>query len=279
MLFMLALTATAFSQVLTDLQLNKLKPIKCKIKESSKSRSVPNIPKSGFADALLGSSSQITVISGNWCGYASVTGFKNPQKSSVSSVSGAWYVPTVKASTGDSYSAIWAGIDGFTSNTVEQIGTEQDWYSGAAVYYAWFEMFPRGSYVILGFPVNPGDLMGVTVSYVGNGTFTLTIMNFTYGVYFTIPKSYTKQPSALRNSAEWIVEAPSGISGVLPLADFGFVNRAQCVAKIDGDVGAINDDDWKDAAIIMETSTGVVKAAPSNLTGHGEQFSVVWEHD
>src|SRR5215472_3488086 len=66
------------------------------------------------------------VTSSNWSGYA-VTGAKG----SVSDVTGSWIVPTMDCSTTPTgYSAMWVGIDGYSSNTVEQIGTESDCVNG-----------------------------------------------------------------------------------------------------------------------------------------------------
>jgi len=51
-----------------------------------------------------------------------------------------------------------------------------------------------------------------------DGKFTVKLVNETTGHY----SIHTGQVSgAKRTSAEWIAEAPSNNSGVLPLADFG----------------------------------------------------------
>src|SRR4051794_21275294 len=60
------------------------------------------------------------VQSSNWSGYA-VTGTPG----SITDVKGSWIVPGIQGACGttDSYSSFWIGIDGYSSNTVEQIGT------------------------------------------------------------------------------------------------------------------------------------------------------------
>src|SRR5262249_19767511 len=69
----------------------------------------------------------------NWSGYA-VSGFGPYQ-----SVSSSWRQPAVDCSlTPTAWSAFWVGLDGDTTNTVEQTGTEADCSKGAAVYYAWY---------------------------------------------------------------------------------------------------------------------------------------------
>ncbi len=86
----------------------------------------------------------------NWSGYAvydiaSSSGRKRTTSAATfSDVWGSWVVPEVIASeSGSTYSAAWVGLDGYSSNTVEQIGTEQDWSNGSPQYYAWFEMYPK----------------------------------------------------------------------------------------------------------------------------------------
>src|SRR5690348_6309968 len=108
----------------------------------------------------------------NWSGYAT-TG------SRYTSVSGTWKQPTATCSAGQTaYSSFWVGIDGDTTNTVEQTGTDADCSSGTPTYYAWYEMYPK-------FPVNlsntvkPGDSMSASVTTSGSGNFTLTISDST----------------------------------------------------------------------------------------------------
>ena len=63
----------------------------------------------------------------NWSGYAVTAG-----PGSVTAVVGSWTVPTILPGRGTAYSAEWVGIDGFSSATVEQIGTEADLINGVA---------------------------------------------------------------------------------------------------------------------------------------------------
>jgi hypothetical protein len=215
----------------------------------------------------------------NWSGYAAATSLTHPAKDSVTAVSGQWRVPALAASSGAAYCAIWTGIDGLSDATVEQIGTEHNGSGRAQQNYAWFEMYPSGAYEIVDFPVNVNDEMGASVIYEGESTFKLTITNYTRGVYFIVPSSYTKSSSALRSSAEWIVEAPSSSTGVLPLADFGTVTLTNCIATINGFTGAINFHDWVNEPLTMETQTGIIKSLPSTLFNNGTEFSLTWRHE
>src|SRR5579884_3947197 len=147
-----------------------------------------------------------TTTSTNWAGYAA-TG------STYTSVSTTFTQPSVNCSAGDGYSSFWVGLDGYSSGSVEQTGTEADCSGGSAVYSAWYEMYPA-------YPVNysntvrPGDRITETVSY-ASGTYTLTLADSTEGWTKTTRKS---ESGLARSSAEVIAEAPSSSTGVLPLA-------------------------------------------------------------
>src|SRR5207247_10269305 len=103
-----------------------------------------------------------TVCSANGSGFA-VSG------SRVTDAKGSWIVPSVTCSSSTTYSSYWVGIDGYSSNTVEQTGTDSDCSSGHGVYYAWYEFYPNPSITIGGFTVLPGDRISAEVSYSGGG--------------------------------------------------------------------------------------------------------------
>lgn len=216
--------------------------------------------------------------SSNWSGYVSATSLTKPASNAVTEALGTWVVPALSKASHTTYSSIWVGIDGYNSNTIEQIGTEHDWVNGKQQNYAWFEMYPAYPYEITGFPVNVGDSISGLVQYVGKNTFTLSIYNNTKKVYFIVPASYTKSTVAKRSSAEWIVEAPYE-NGVLPLSHFGTVNFTNCVATINGVTGPINDHLWQYDALTMALNNSTLKAVPSKLSPNGENFSVTWYHE
>src|SRR5438552_15303329 len=68
-----------------------------------------------------------TACSTNWSGFA-VTG------SGVTDAKGSWIVPSVTCSSSTTYSSYWVGIDGYSSNTVEQTGTDSHCSSAHGVY-------------------------------------------------------------------------------------------------------------------------------------------------
>ena len=220
-----------------------------------------------------------TVESENWSGYA-VTG------SSFKVAKGSWTVPSVDCSkTPNTYAAFWVGIDGYSSNTVEQTGTDSDCDGTSPSYYAWYEFYPQPSFLIGSVPVSPGDQMSAKVTYSGS-KFTITIKNVTTG------KSFSKSEpvsGAQRSSAEWIAEAPccTAGGGILPLSDFGTVYLGKDYTKvkstnyatdvsISGPISKFGSDVY---AITMVSSGGADEAVPSSLTEDGTSFDVVWESE
>lgn len=217
----------------------------------------------------------------NWSGYAAVTNLANPEPGSVTEVSGSWQVPVLIHSNKIKrrrFSSFWVGIDGFSNNTVEQVGTESDvWINRRGRKrqrnYAWIEVYPKPLQKILNFPVKAGDEITAEVQYTGTNTYTFTIANITQGVFYTT----NQQAIAENSSAEWIVEAPF-LRQILPLANFGKAFFKNCLVEINGISGSIKNEAWKNQPIIMETKKGVLKAIPSDLFPDGASFSVQWLH-
>jgi hypothetical protein len=224
---------------------------------------------------LIGVPHPGAVTSSNWSGYA-VTG------SGFTSAHGSWIVPKVKCgTTPNSYSSHWVGIDGYSSGTVEQLGTDSDCSGTTPQYYAWFEFYPNPPRLISSITVHPGDVMSATVSQIGS-QFKLKMTNHTISKTVSVTRTW----SAARTSAEFIVEAPSSGS-VLPLADFTSVSLGEDYTNIndtnwatDSSVtGPISDFGANVQKITMQTSGGVNKAVPTKLTTDGSSFKVAWKHE
>lgn len=216
----------------------------------------------------------------NWSGYA-VTG------SSFTSAKGSWTVPTVNCSTTpNTYAAFWVGIDGWTSSTVEQTGTDSDCDGKSPSYYAWYEFYPNPSELISSVAVSPGNKISAAVTYSGS-EFTITITNETTG------KSYSKSgrvSGASRSSAEWIAEAPccTNAGGILPLSDFGTVDFGDDYtgvsstndatdSSVSGAISAFGSD--VNEAVMVNGSTGADEAVPSALSSDGTSFTVKWDSE
>jgi Peptidase A4 family len=155
------------------------------------------------------------VTSTNWSGFAA-----SGSDGAYRSVSASWTEPAVKCATGKKYSAFWVGLDGFSSQSVEQTGTDSDCSGKTATYSGWYEMYPADP-VYFRTKVRPGDHLSASVTFSGTDTYTLVLKDRTRGWSHTI----TKNEAGLdRSSAEVITEAPSSAKGVLRLADFGTVD-------------------------------------------------------
>jgi hypothetical protein len=208
----------------------------------------------------------------NWSGYAVSTG-----AGAVSQVAATWTVPAVSTNV-SGYSSAWVGIDGWSSSSVEQIGTDSDYVNGKASYYAWYEMYPADS-VNLSLSIHVGDTISALVSTSSPGQFLLSITNVTTDQSFSTTQTSTQ---AQLSSAEWIQEAPSSIGGVLPLANFGTINFSGANATVNGTTGPA-DNAWSGTTlnqINMVTKTLAPKATTSALTDSGSpltsSFSVTW---
>ncbi len=212
--------------------------------------------------------SPIVTTSTNWSGYAIST-----PAGAVTAVSGSWTVPTVTG-TSTGYAASWVGIDGFSSPTVEQIGTEADIINGQPTYYAWYEMYPNYSVNLTNLTIKPGDLITASVSYL-SGKYTLTIADGSQKDTITQSGS-----SFQRSSAEWVVEAPSSNSGVLPLANFGTDTFSNAQATIDNVAGPITDSFGKNVQayeINMVSNTRAAEDTTSALNAAGTGFTVTYD--
>ncbi len=212
----------------------------------------------------------------NWSGYA-VTG----SSGSVSNAKGSWIVPAIRGTctSTNQFSSFWVGIDGFSSGTVEQTGTDSDCQNGSPTYFAWFE--PHPSFIISGLSISPGDHISAQASFNGR-SFVVSISDTTTGASFS---TSAKVRGAQRSSAEWIAEAPSSSGGILPLADFGTVSYGTdntgiamtCYATIGGTTAAIGAFGSSIQQITMVSSSGSIKAQPSALSSDGTSFSVTWQ--
>jgi hypothetical protein len=252
-----------------------------------------------------------TWSSDNWSGYAIAATSGSLPKGAVTMARASWIVPMATC-TGSSegategYASFWVGIDGWTSNTVEQIGTDSDCVSPATgkgntpSYYAWFEFYPQSAYYIgnpsnnfKGYSVVAGDSISAEVSASGNGSFTVTITDTPKsGEPWTFTTT-SRVPGAKQSSAEWIAEAPCCLKNgdVLPLSNFAFAdygseftgNAETSMATVQGVTGAIGSfgQNIQESTMVSEGGTGAspagtVMAQHSSLMASGTSFSIQW---
>lgn len=206
------------------------------------------------------------VESTNWSGYAD-TG------SSFSKVTANWTEPSATCSSRtEQLAAFWVGIDGYSSDSVEQDGTLIECYEGTAYQYTWWEMYPTNDIQVVGETLAAGDAITSTVTRTGT-SYTLTVTDSTHSA-----NSFTETESCSscdNTSAEWIAEAPSGSSSIYPLADFGSWTASGASATEGSTSGVISS--FTDDEITMVDSSSRVKAQPGSLNSSGNSFSVTWE--
>lgn len=172
-----------------------------------------------------------TWAASNWSGYAETgTGFTG--------VSGTWTVPLVGGpnSPSPSYSAAWVGVDGFNNSSLIQTGTEEDFYNGAAHYYAWWEILPAAETPLPSSDVViPGDTMKASIyetsatsgGFNRNGRFhfgsqhvwVISIADLSHpwsGGAFVTNQTYNGPGT----STEWVLEAPQVGGHIATLAPY-----------------------------------------------------------
>jgi Peptidase A4 family len=200
---------------------------------------ISHLPRTGFAGPET---------SKNWSGLVAQS-----TPGTYLMVGGQWIVPSVtgEVATGGgrprpgppTYSALWVGLDGNTTNDLIQAGTEQDArsllpYGTATDYYAWTEVFPQEP-IVEAFGVSPGDNIFAWV-FVGDsqgysdpsgGYAWFSISDSELGVQQVFSTKLGPDVSFSGNSAEWIMERPyiTALSGFPELADY---NTCQILASV-----------------------------------------------
>jgi hypothetical protein len=234
------------------------------------------------ADAVLTVLENSAAESTNWSGYA-VT---DPcGTSTFDDVSASWTVPSVSCTgvTTDQYSSAWVGIDGFSSSTVEQDGTDSDCIGSTPQYDAWYEMYGDADYhggaqVVLNstsYPVSPGDEISASVTVSGD-EWTLSLSDSRWNEPFTTTIDFA---GASASSAEWIVERPETCSNcAFPgLADFGTVTFTAAQAATEGgSLEPLTDYSATSLDIVNNAGTSVLDEVDSP-TDSEDSFAVTWQ--
>ena len=216
----------------------------------------------------------------NWSGYAdSESGSKT-----VSQVSGNWTIPAVQCvpapyQNQDAFLANWVGIDGYTTQTVEQLGTAAQCFEGVKYYYVWYEMYPsamvqEGTTACINDNVDcpqPGDQISasVTVTPAGSGenSYKLTLIDHTRPDESFSVTQQCGTTTCLDASAEWIVERPAAVPPppalatliqILPMAYFGrtFFSSGDVVSGgVASSIGGFQDGPVYDISMVDDTAS------------------------
>jgi hypothetical protein len=153
-------------------------------------------PAPGTHPSARTATGRVINYSSNWSGYA-VTG------GTFTTATATWIQNAGTCTRGDGETDMspWVGIDGFSSDTVEQTGSSAD-CSGAAVdYYAWYEMYPA-NVVVINKTVKAGDSFTGTVTHTSGTSYKLSLTDSTQGWTYSVTKSLSADDS----SAEAVME-------------------------------------------------------------------------
>lgn len=216
-----------------------------------------------------------------WAGYA-VTG------TDFTYVQGSWIVAAVDCTkTPNTDSSEWVGIDGWSSNTVEQIGTDADCNSETPFYYVWYEFYPLNTVAIRDVSIAAGDKFSASVTYEGSNKYLVAITNETTGEGFSKEVEFKGADGSgvpARNSAEWIEEMDGN-----RLSDFGVDSFGKLATGISTGVDEATDSSISGTiadfgSVVQESistrngsSNGKDTAVPSALASDGASFRVTWK--
>jgi Peptidase A4 family len=205
----------------------------------------------------------------NWSGFADTSSTSTADD--FTNVSGRWTMPAVRCPSGPyrtqgAYIANWVGIDGFSDDTVEQLGTGAQCYEGVLYYYVWYEMFPAGTVeegttACINDNVNcprPGDQISASVAVTpgsaGNDNYTLSLADHTRPQESFSVNASCAATTCTDSSAEWVIERPAyepiaGLFQFVPLVYYGRTGfesgslvangRASSIGGFQGTVDAI----------------------------------------
>lgn len=159
----------------------------------------------GVSVFAAGSPAITKVGSDKWAGYAVVGA-----PGSVKTVSAMWTVPEIHgcAPTGEQVSLAWVGIDGAGANGhVQQVGTEQACENGTPVYQVFYETAPAPPR--FAFALSPGDQVKASVTSLGNGSYSLSLLDQTTGEHFAATVTAPPSNQTFDQTGEAIFEVPT----------------------------------------------------------------------
>lgn len=155
-------------------------------------------------------------LSANWAGYVDTS---QPYVG----VSASFTVPDVSQAAPVSSVAEWVGIGGLGSSSgLIQAGVLENYQDGQLQAQAFTESLPAQAKT--GQTVSPGTVVTAFVQPAGPDTWTLSVKAGSTTLAEQTVTLSAADSQSVEQSADWIVEAPSTMSGrILPLAPFGSV--------------------------------------------------------
>lgn len=218
----------------------------------------PTFP-SGSTDTA--SAASVSTLTENWSGYEAAGG-------SYTAIRATWAVPSVSSSSTESADATWIGIGGSGTQDLIQIGTENTIVNGGDQLIAFYEELPAYAQPIDAIALNPGDSITASLTETGTGVWELSMRDITTGQAF----SKTVEYASSNSSAEWIQEAPSSTTAIIPLDDFGSVTFSGASTTVNGQSESIAASGAQ--AISMENANRQLLTEVSTLNANGDGFTV-----
>jgi len=207
----------------------------------------------------------------NWSGYADAASTAQ----TFTKVSGAWTAPSVTCSAEDQITSDWVGLDGFNSNTVEQLGTISWCFQGAPTYFTWYEMFPKGT-VEVGTALKPGDKISASVTRTGTSYALKLTDATTAGNNISVTKTCALA-TCVDTSAEWISERPSFSIGIVPQAHYNAFKITAGSVTANGHTTTIGAGPGVNSVTMIDATQAYNLNTVSALTG-GNAFSTTWKN-
>jgi hypothetical protein len=208
----------------------------------------------------------------NWSGYADTAS----KAQTFTKVSGAWTAPSVTCSAEDQVTSNWVGLDGFNSNTVEQLGTIGWCFRGKPIYFTWYEMFPANT-VEVGTALKPGDKISASVTRTGTSYALKLTDSTTAGNNISVTKTCALT-KCVDTSAEWISERPAfNTTGIVPQAHYNAFNLTSGAQTSNGTAGTIGTGPGVNAITMIDSTQTYNLNTVSGLTG-GNSFSTTWKN-
>jgi hypothetical protein len=110
----------------------------------------------------------------------------------------------------------WAGLDGYKSGTVEQVGVAVFCADHRPTYTAWYEAFPRGFVTVRSLRIRPGQHLRLTVIALRSHRFRLSIASVSKP-QVPLYEHMITVAHAVSDSAECVAENPNAHTQALPL--------------------------------------------------------------
>jgi hypothetical protein len=225
-------------------------------------------PKAGTRNGTL-----TDVESYNWAGYAD----DSSTAGTFTKVSGSWSVPTVTCTAEDRISAQWVGLDGATTDTVEQTGTAEQCFEDVAIYTTWYEMYPSAT-VTVGTTVEPKDSISASVDRSGD-SYTLKLTDSTHTANSLSTTATCATSTCLDESAEWITERPEySTTGIVPEAQITKVAFSKASETASGKTSNITGYSGTVYDITCVDSTGTYDIESTSSVTGGTAFNNFWKN-